>query len=106
VTALPTVAPPTAGTFRVALFEGTGGRPLDPAARSELVATLLQRGYAVTVVRPGGSVSSVSAGTLVVLGRFDEPKPDRVEGAVTVYFREIDGLAPPQVIEAVDRVRD
>jgi NAD-dependent dihydropyrimidine dehydrogenase PreA subunit len=92
--------------FRVAVYEGAGSRPFEPAARSELVLTLLQRGYAVTVVRPGGAVSGSSAGALVVVGQFLEPKPDRVDGEVAVYFRPADGLTPAQIVEQVDRVRD
>ena len=113
MTALPTLpanpVPPTAGTFRVALFEGAGSAPLDPAARRELLTTLLQKGYAVTVVRSGGAVSEVKAGTLVVLGRFTEPKPETAEGqggAVTIHFRTIDGLTAEQVLGVVDGVRD
>ncbi len=92
--------------FRVVVYEGAGSRPFEPAARSELVLTLLQKGYAVTVVRPGGAVRGSSAGALVVVGRFLEPKPDRVDGEVTVYFRPADGLTPAQVVEQVDHIRD
>jgi NAD-dependent dihydropyrimidine dehydrogenase PreA subunit len=92
--------------FRVAVFEGTGSQPFEPAARSELVFALLQKGYAVTMVRTGGSVSPLSAGTLVVVGRFTEPKPERVDGDVTVFFRSAEGQTGPQVVEQVDRVRD
>ncbi|MFO0808602.1 MAG: ferredoxin family protein [Gemmataceae bacterium] len=95
-----------AARLRVAVFEGTGSQPFEPAVRSELVATLLQSGYAVTIVRAGGAVSQPTAGTLVVVGRFLEPKPDRVDGDVTVYFRDADGLTAPQVAAAVEAARD
>jgi NAD-dependent dihydropyrimidine dehydrogenase PreA subunit len=91
--------------FRVALFEGTGARPFEPGDRAALVAALLDKKYAVSVVRAGGAVSEPTAGTLVVVGRFDEPKPDRVDGAVTVFFRDATGLAPAQVLDAVEAVR-
>ena len=96
---------PTAARFRVAVFEGVGSRPLNPAARAELVLALLSKGHAVTAVRPGGAVSPSAAGTLVVLGRFDQPPPDRVEGDVTVFFRDIDGLDAAAVLGVIDAVR-
>lgn len=96
----------TAAPFRVAVYEGVGSRPLDAAVRGAVVAGLLQKGYAVTVVRPGGSVSAATAGNLVVLGRFDDERPARVDGDVTVYFRDVDGLDAAQVIERVDATRD
>jgi NAD-dependent dihydropyrimidine dehydrogenase PreA subunit len=89
----------------VAVYEGAGSRPLDPAVRTAVVAALLQKGYAVTVVRPGGSVSDSSAGHLVVVGRFEEAKPARVDGDVTVCFRDIDGLDAAQVAEQVEAAR-
>lgn len=110
MTSLPLAStPPTAGTFRVAVFEGSGSTPLEPARRSSLVASLLQTGYAVTVVRPGGSVSELTAGTLVVLGQFHDAPPELAPGsgqAVTVYFREIQGLETPQIVEQVNGIRD
>lgn len=113
MTALPTIVappgPPTAGTFRVVLFEGAGSDPFDPVVRRELLTTLLQKGYAVTVVRSGGAVAEVRAGTLVVLGRFTEPKPETAEGnrgAVTIYFRNTDGQTPDQVLATVEGVRE
>lgn len=91
--------------FRVAVYEGAGSRPLDPTVRTAVVSALLQKGYAVTVVRPGGSVSGSSAGNLVVVGRFEEAKPARVDGDVTVCFRDIDGLDAAQVAEQVEAAR-
>ena len=67
----------TAAPFRVAVYEGTGSRPFDPAVRAALVGALLQKGIAVTVVRPGGSVSHSSAGNLVVV-------PEGFNGLVNV----------------------
>jgi NAD-dependent dihydropyrimidine dehydrogenase PreA subunit len=96
----------TAAPFRVAVYEGAGSRPFDPAVRAALVPALLQKGYAVTVVRPGGGVSGSSAGHLVVVGRFTEAKPERVDGDVTVFFRDADGLDAGQVVERVEAVRD
>ena len=102
-------APPTAGTFRVLVYEGTGAEPFDPPTRTALVSTLLTKGYAVTVVRPGGSVSEMARGTCVVLGRFTEDKPDTAtghDGAVTLHFRSVNGLSPADAVAKVDAIRD
>ena len=99
------VAAPPAARFRVAVFEGTGGEAFAPAPRAELVAALLGKGYAVTVVRAGGAVSPSAGGTLVVVGRFTQPPPDRVDGAVTVHFQDADGLPVSEVVARVDAVR-
>jgi NAD-dependent dihydropyrimidine dehydrogenase PreA subunit len=96
----------SAARFRVAVFEGTGSRPFESATRAELVTALLAKGYAVTVVRPGGSVSPSATGTLVVVGRFDQQQPDRIDGDVTVFFRDVEGLAVADVIGKVDAVRE
>lgn len=107
---LPTSAPPPskASGFRVAVYEGAGAEPLDPKLRTETVTTLLVKGYAVTVLRAGGNVSEVNAGTLVVLGRFTEAKPDRAESAdgVAVHFRNIDGKTAAEALELVEAVRN
>lgn len=92
--------------FRVLLYEGLGSQPLESALRSALVPAILQKGWAVTVVRPGGNVSGTSATHLVVLGRFTETRPARVDGDVTIFFRDISGLDVAQTVEAVGRIRD
>ncbi|MDB5356928.1 MAG: putative Fe-S containing oxidoreductase [Phycisphaerales bacterium] len=97
-----------APALRVALYEGAGSRALDGAARAELLRTLLEKGYAVTCIRPGSPVASIFAGELVVLGQFDEEKPRQAEGTdggVTLHFRQIAGLSPVQVADVVEEVR-
>jgi Pyruvate/2-oxoacid:ferredoxin oxidoreductase delta subunit len=91
--------------FRVALYEGVGSRPLEGMERAEVMGALLDKGIAVTTIRPGSRVASGAVtGDLVVLGRFDEEKPARAEGEgadVTLHFRQIDGLSPQQVQDLV-----
>jgi NAD-dependent dihydropyrimidine dehydrogenase PreA subunit len=87
------------------VFEGAGATPFAPADRTAIVLSLLEKKYAVSVVRPGGSVSDTKAGTLVVVGRFAEPKPDRVDGDVTVFFRDAEGLSPAEIVATVEAVR-
>jgi NAD-dependent dihydropyrimidine dehydrogenase PreA subunit len=99
----------SAPALRVILFEGAGGRSFTGSERLELLRALLEKGYNTTVVRDGGVVTDAVRGTLVVLGRFNEPKPPTAEaadGTVQLRFHDIDGIAPAGVIELVDGIRD
>src|SRR5579862_4895981 len=101
----PTISP----ALRVAVYEGAGSQPLSGSARAELLAALLDKGYAVTCVRPGSPVASIFAGELIVLGQFDEEKPAIAEGndrEVTLHFRQIAGLSVTQCVEIVENVRN
>lgn len=94
--------------MRVALYEGIGSAELPAAERGELLRALLEKGYAVSCIRPGGAVSPPTAGNFIVLGRFAEAKPAEAEdhdGRVTLHFRDIAGLAPPQVADLVEEIR-
>ena len=97
--------------LRVALYEGAGSHELPAADRGELLRVLLEKGYAVSCVRPGGPVPAAAApagGAMVVLGRFTEAKPreaDGDDGKVALHFRDIAGLAAAQVAQLVDEVR-
>lgn len=107
---LPTVsAPPTAGAFRVVLFEGTGAEPLPDDLRGELLTSLLKSGYAASVVRRGGAVSAMKSGTLVVLGRFTETRPETADaagGPVTVHFRNVADQTAAELLAEVETLRD
>lgn len=98
-----------APVLRIALYESAGSQPLSGAARTDLLRALLEKGYAVTCVRPGAPVASIFSGELVVLGQFDEQKPAEAEGTdgqVTLHFRQIAGLTAGQVIDLVEQIRD
>jgi Pyruvate/2-oxoacid:ferredoxin oxidoreductase delta subunit len=98
-----------APVLRVALYESAGSQPLPGPARAELLRALLEKGYAVTCIRPGAPVASIFSGELVVLGQFDEQKPTEAEGTdgqVTLHFRQITGLASSQVLDLVEQLRD
>ena len=104
---LAAAAPAKGAGFRVVVYEGVGAEPLDAKFRNEAVQALLVKGFAVTLVRVGGTVSPITAGTLVVLGRFAEAKPDRAENdsGVTAYFRDPTGKTAAEVVELVAGVR-
>lgn len=93
--------------LRVVLYEGAGAQPLDTARRGELLRVLLERGYPVTAVRAGGSVSDAAAGALLVLGDFagDPPKAGSESGAVKVFFRNISGTGVNDVLGVIEAVR-
>jgi Pyruvate/2-oxoacid:ferredoxin oxidoreductase delta subunit len=100
-------SPSKASGFRVVVYEGTGAEPIDPKLRNETVSALLMKGFAVTLVRVGGTVSPITAGTLVVFGRFTEAKPEFAESGdgVVVHFRNLDGMTAAKAVEIVDGVR-
>ena len=89
--------------LRVAIYEGAGAEPLAAGERASLVRALLDKGYPVTVIRPGGRANAPASGRLVVLGRFTDDKPAEAEGSdgSTVHFRRINGQAPEQVVALV-----
>ena len=100
-------AAPSGPSFRVVVYEGVGADPLDPAVRAEAVQALLLKGFAVSVVRTGGSAAPITAGTLVVLGKFTEAKPDRAtnDSGVTAFFRDPTSKTAAEVVELVAGIR-
>ena len=100
-------AAPSGPSFRVVMYEGVGADPLDPALRGEAVKELLLKGFAVSVVRTGGTAAPITAGTLVVLGKFAEAKPDRAENdsGVTAFFRDPTGKTAAEIVELVAGLR-
>lgn len=99
----------TAPVFRVALYEGVGAEPLTGGERAEVLQALLDKGYAVTCVRPGApAVSQSTEGRLLVLGKFTEQKPSEAQddsGNITLHFRAIHNLDAAQTAALVDQVR-
>jgi NAD-dependent dihydropyrimidine dehydrogenase PreA subunit len=94
--------------LRVALYEGAGSTELSAAERGELLKAFLEKGLAVSCIRPGRAVAPPASGELLVLGRFSESKPDEAQDSgsgVTVRFRDIAGLNTQQVTALVDEIR-
>lgn len=100
-------AKPKGKAFRVIIYEATGATPLVKDYRTELVTALLGKGYAVSLVRPGGNVTDTTAGTLVVLGQFEQEQPKQAKSSndVTVYFHNITDQAVDAIVETVDGFR-
>ena len=105
---LANVVSATGPSFRVVVYEGAGAEPLDATFRNEAVSALLLKGFAVSVVRTGGTAAPITAGTLVVLGKFSESKPERAENdsGVTAFFRDPTGKTAAEVVELVAGVRN
>ena len=90
---------------RIALYEGDASRPIAGPVRAELTRLLLEKGYAVSSIRPGGQVAPATSGVLLVLGEFLEQKPLEAVAetdAVKVLFRDIAGMDVPQVMGLVE----
>ncbi len=95
--------PPSAPVIRVVLYEGRGSRPIAADLRYRLTQALLEKGYAVSRVLPDGQVRPGGSGLLIVLGRFAGPVPsDVTEGAVQVFFRDLEGMDVGKALAAVD----
>jgi NAD-dependent dihydropyrimidine dehydrogenase PreA subunit len=93
----------------VILYEGIGSEPLAPAVRLDVLRSLLEKGFNLTLVRPGGQVTDATSGVLLVLGSFSGQLPNDTHaagGAVRVLFRDIGGQGGAQVVELVDGVRN
>jgi Pyruvate/2-oxoacid:ferredoxin oxidoreductase delta subunit len=96
-------------TLRVVLYEGNGAQTLEGNDRFAAMLTLLENGFAVTRVAPGGGrVAPVDRSELLVIGRFDAdklPQAEDTEREVNVHFRNINGLDAMRVAEAVEGIR-
>ena len=53
----------------VVLYEGIGSLPIADGERLTILRALLERGYAVSCTRSGGSLARADSGALLVLGR-------------------------------------
>ncbi|MFB3894520.1 MAG: hypothetical protein ACE15C_21165 [Phycisphaerae bacterium] len=86
----------------VVVYEGTGSRPLDAVRRFEVVRTLLERGYGVSVGAGPTSALPIS-GPAVILGQFAGPSfPEaHISRDSPHLFVDIAVLDGPALVEAV-----
>ncbi len=89
-------------SVQVVLYEGSGSQPLEPAERGAMMRALLEKGYPVESVRAGGVANLSPGAATVVLGKFDGPLPQAPE----LHFRDLDGTATPDILSAIDSVRE
>ncbi len=109
----------TARPLKVVLYEGRGAIPLSAAARLQVLAALLDQGYAVSRITENGNGAAPSAAaadggengghhTLLVLGAFPERQAPALEdaaGRTPVEARDITGLDGEAVLALVERAR-
>jgi Pyruvate/2-oxoacid:ferredoxin oxidoreductase delta subunit len=96
--------------LRVVLYEGSGSIPLAAEARATVMATLLDKGYAVTRTTTQGSSSAFPHDdrSMLVLGTFPgrtAPQLEDVTGKIKVEARDITDLDAPAVLALVDQAR-
>ena len=94
--------------LRVVLYEGAGSIPLPAEARAQVMASLLDKGYAVTRVTPErGASLAEDDHTLLVLGSFENGAPVVEDAAErrAVAARDIGGLDAVAVMHLVEEFR-
>lgn len=95
--------------LRVVLYEGNGAIPLSPGARAQVMAALLDKGYAVTrAATQGGNAMPHDDRSLLVLGLFPDRKAPALEdatGSVKIEAKDITGLDAEAVLELVEKTR-
>ncbi len=87
---------------RVVLYEGHGATPLEPADRGQLVAALLDRGYAVTLAGEN-TATATPDGAFIVVGSFAGHSPEVNGGLVTVC--DMTGATVEATVQAVEAAR-
>ena len=95
--------------LRVVLYEGNGAIPLDAAARAQVMAALLDKGYAVTrTTTQGSSAFPHDDRSLLLLGSFPNqqaPALEDITGQIKIDARDITGLDAPSVLALVETTR-
>jgi NAD-dependent dihydropyrimidine dehydrogenase PreA subunit len=92
--------------LRVVVYEGSGAEPLPRADKARLCATLLDRGYAVTLAH-AAAADACDGSTLVVLGRFSAGAPAVAgDGGVRVEVRDCTGRSCEEIVALVEGIRD
>lgn len=96
--------------MRVVLYEGAGAVALSAEARAQLMATLLDKGYAVTRAGNGNGVSGAfphDDRSLLVLGSFagGPPMLEDATGKTHIEARDITGLGAEAVLALVEKTR-
>ena len=94
--------------LRIGLYRN-GGRPLPgDDGHYDLTRNLLDKGYAVSVIRSDSQLGELQEGAWLLLGNFGEEEPLPAMGngnGDKLYFRDIDGLETSQILDAVEEVR-
>lgn len=95
-------------SLHVGLYETNGKSLLADGQRFDLIQTLLDKGYSVSIIRSLEQISSLEKDRLLLLGH-SAYKPllvEKPENQFKTVFRDVDGLRTDQIIDAVDAVRE
>jgi Pyruvate/2-oxoacid:ferredoxin oxidoreductase delta subunit len=96
--------------LRVVLYEGNGAIPLSAEARTQVMAALLDKGYAVTraTTESNGNAFPHDDRSLLVLGAFANgaaPHLEDATGRIQIEARDITGLGAEDVLSLVEKTR-
>lgn len=95
--------------LRVVLYEGEGAITLPAEARAQVMAALLDKGYAVTRATPqGGGAFPHDDRSLLILGLFPDknaPSLQDAAGRVEIEARDITGLDTEAIVSLVEKTR-
>ncbi len=92
--------------LRVLLYEGPAAQPLEAEERFAAVASLLERGFAVTAQPGAGPVAPADASPVLVLGRFEGgAMPDFTSNVSKVRSHDIGRSDVRQLGDLVETVR-
>ncbi len=95
--------------LRVVLYEGEGAITLPADARAQVMAALLDKGYAVTRATANGTNAMPHDDrSLLILGWFPEQKAPALEdaaGKVNIEARDITGLGAADIVALVEKAR-
>ncbi|MCY3756624.1 MAG: ferredoxin family protein [Acidobacteria bacterium] len=99
---------PPKSPLRIGLYQNGGRRQPGDDPHYDLTRSLLDRGYAVSVIRSDSQVGAMQEGAWLLLGVFgkNEPLPAMGNGnGDKLYFRDIDGLETSEILKVVEEVR-
>jgi len=89
---------------RTVIYEGPGSLPLEANVRSQIMAALLEKGFAVTSLRDRRPVTALPRDFLLVLGRFVS-EPPQFHSEVALRFQQIEGMDSGAVVKAAEELQ-
>jgi len=99
----------TARPLRVVIYEGDGAIPLSSGARAQVMAALLDKGYAVTrAAANGAGAFPHDDRSMLVLGAFENQQAPMLEdsgGTIVIETRDITGLDVDSIVSIVEKTR-
>ena len=93
--------------LHVGLYEANGKSLLADEPRFDLIQTLLDKGYSISIIRSLEQISSLKKDRLLLLGQaaYEPLTAEKSRNQFKTVFRDIDGLRTDQIIDEVEEVR-